>query len=186
MDHCVPKPLRRWLPGEEVRTCHEQGWDALTNGKLLAEAESAGFEIFITADQNLRYQQNLSGRRLAIIELPTNRLSVLPFLTPALLIAIQAATPGATSRFPFRDNNAASQILRMSDQRPVVPQDFRDRHEDSVGLLVAGPRAWDEELHFKRMGTHIGRRYQPPMGMVRGPRVAIVRADPDGLRGERE
>ncbi len=100
LDHCVPKPLRRRLPGEEVVTCHEQGWDALTNGKLLAEAEAAGFEIFITADQNLRYQQNLSNRRLAIIELPTNRLSVLPFLIPALLNAIQAAAPGSYQQIP--------------------------------------------------------------------------------------
>ena len=40
-DHCVPKPLRRWLPGEDVRTCHEEGWDALLNGELLATAEAA-------------------------------------------------------------------------------------------------------------------------------------------------
>jgi hypothetical protein len=62
---------------------------------LLAAAEAAGFTIFITADKNLRYQQDLRPRRLAIIELPTNRLSSLPALAPSLLRAIAAATPGS-------------------------------------------------------------------------------------------
>lgn len=56
-DHCVPKPLRRELPGEEVRTCFEQGWATLRNGELLAAAETAGFDVFVTADKNMRYPQ---------------------------------------------------------------------------------------------------------------------------------
>jgi hypothetical protein len=95
LDHCVPKPLRRWLSGHEVRTCHEEGWDAFLNGELIAAAEAAGFDVFITADKNLRYQQNIALRRLAIIELPTNRLSLLPFLVPALQQALTGATPGS-------------------------------------------------------------------------------------------
>ena len=101
LDHGVPKPLRRWLTDEEVRTCHEEGWDALLNGELLRVAEAAGFEIFITADKALRYQQNLSSRRLAIIELPTNRLSQMPFLIPALLSAIASAAPGSYQQIPL-------------------------------------------------------------------------------------
>ena len=100
-DHCVPKPLRRWLPGEDVRTCHEEGWDAFQNGELLAAAESAGFGVFITADKNLRYQQNLASRRLTIIELPTNRLSLLPFLVPALQQALASAMPGSYHEIPL-------------------------------------------------------------------------------------
>jgi predicted nuclease of predicted toxin-antitoxin system len=95
LDHCVPKPLRRWLSDHEVRTCHEEGWDAFLNGELIAAAEAAGFDVFITADKNLRYQQNIALRRLAIIELPTNRLSLLPFLVPALQQALTGATPGS-------------------------------------------------------------------------------------------
>jgi hypothetical protein len=101
LDHCVPKPLRRHLAGEDVKTCHEQGWGALTNGELLAVAEEAGFEIFVTADKNLRYQQNLANRRLAIIELPTNRLSLLPSLVPALREALSTATPGSYVAIPM-------------------------------------------------------------------------------------
>ena len=100
-DHCVPKPLRRLLPGADVRTCHEEGWEAFRNGELLAAAEAAGFEVFITADRNLRYQQNLTSRRLAIIELPTNRLSMLPFLVPALQQALASATPGSYHEIPL-------------------------------------------------------------------------------------
>ena len=89
LDHCVPKPLRRWLTVYVVRTCHEEGWSALRNGELLA-----------AADKNLRYQQNLNGRRLAIVELPTNRLSMLPFLVPALQQALANATPGSYQELP--------------------------------------------------------------------------------------
>ena len=101
LDHCVPKPLRRWLPGETVRTCHEEGWDTLLNGELLRAAEAAGYEIFITADKNLRYQQELSSRRIAIIELPTNRLSQMPLLVASLLTAIASATPGGYQEIPL-------------------------------------------------------------------------------------
>jgi predicted nuclease of predicted toxin-antitoxin system len=100
-DHCVPKPLCRWLRSEDVRTCHEEGWDAFRNGELLAAAEAAGFEIFITVDKNLRYQQNLAGRKLAIIELPSNRLSLLPFLVPSLQQTLARATPGSYQEIPL-------------------------------------------------------------------------------------
>jgi hypothetical protein len=67
----------------------------LQERELLTSAEAAGFEILITADKNLRYQQNLASRRISIIELPTNRLSMLPFIIPKLMNAIAAATPGS-------------------------------------------------------------------------------------------
>lgn len=62
--------MRRELTGHVVATAYEMGWAALANGELLKAAE-AGFEAFVTTDRNLRYQQNLSGRRLAILVLPT-------------------------------------------------------------------------------------------------------------------
>lgn len=69
-DHGTPAPLRRFLTGHTVSTAYEMGWAALDNGNLLSAAEVA-FDVFITTDQNLRYQQNLTGRRIAIIVLPT-------------------------------------------------------------------------------------------------------------------
>lgn len=70
-DQGAPQPLRRELWGHVVDTVYEQGWSTLNNGDLLATAERAGYDLFITTDQNLRYQQNLAGRRLAILVLKT-------------------------------------------------------------------------------------------------------------------
>ena len=70
-DQGTPVPLRRALPAHEIATAFEQGWGTLQNGDLLRAAERAGFEAIITTDQNLHYQQNLAGRRLAILVLLT-------------------------------------------------------------------------------------------------------------------
>jgi len=64
LDQGTPVPLRRALPDHSVVTAHEKGWATLTNGELLAAAEGS-FDVFVTTDQNLRYQQNLTERRLA-------------------------------------------------------------------------------------------------------------------------
>lgn len=70
-DQGTPQPLRRQLTGHAVDTVHEQGWSTLQNGVLLTMAESAGYDLFITTDQNLHYQQQLAGRKLAILVLKT-------------------------------------------------------------------------------------------------------------------
>lgn len=70
-DQGTPQPLRRELRGHVVDTVYEQGWSTLNNGDLLATAERESYDLFITTDQNLRYQQNLTGRRLAILVLRT-------------------------------------------------------------------------------------------------------------------
>jgi len=70
-DQGVPAPPRTLLPGHEIRTAFECGWQVLQNGELLAEAEAAGFDVMVTTDKNIRYQQNLTGRRIAILVLST-------------------------------------------------------------------------------------------------------------------
>ncbi|MEI9961288.1 MAG: DUF5615 family PIN-like protein [Limisphaerales bacterium] len=72
LDECVPLQVRHALAEHEVTTVQRMGWSGISNGKLLDRAEREGFEIFIVADKNLRYQQNLSRRRIAILELWTN------------------------------------------------------------------------------------------------------------------
>jgi hypothetical protein len=69
-DQGTPEPLRRALTPHEVSTAFELGWSNLENGDLLRAAEGR-FEVFVTTDQNLRYQQNLADRQLAILVLPT-------------------------------------------------------------------------------------------------------------------
>lgn len=71
LDACTPRPLRQFLPGHSVRAAQEMGWGGLKNGDLLREAE-VQFEAFISTDQNLKYQQQVVGRKLAILVLPTN------------------------------------------------------------------------------------------------------------------
>ncbi len=70
-DQGTPVPLRKFLDRHSVETAFELGWSQLKNGELLAHAEAAGYEVFVTTDQNLRYQQNLPARMIAIVVLST-------------------------------------------------------------------------------------------------------------------
>jgi predicted nuclease of predicted toxin-antitoxin system len=73
LDECVPWPMHRLLRDHICTSVQAQGWGGIRNGDLPQRAE-AEFDLFITSDQNLRYQQNLAGRRIAILELSTNDL----------------------------------------------------------------------------------------------------------------
>jgi predicted nuclease of predicted toxin-antitoxin system len=86
LDEQLPRRLARELTGHEVRTVQQQGWAGLKNGELLQRAADAGFEVFLTADQNLQYQQNLARARIGVVVLiaPSNKLEdLLPLLAPA-------------------------------------------------------------------------------------------------------
>ena len=76
LDECVPSPLAKQLQDVTVETTSGMGWASKKNGELIALAEKE-FDIFITSDQNLVYQQNLTGRNIAILLLPTNRWKIL-------------------------------------------------------------------------------------------------------------
>lgn len=71
LDECVPAPIQKLLSTHDCMTVQATGWGGIRNGDLLEQAESE-FDLFITSDQNIRYQQNLTGRRIAILELSTN------------------------------------------------------------------------------------------------------------------
>lgn len=92
-DHGTPVPLRRALSGHEVVTAYELGWAELANGALLDAAE-AKFEALITTDQSLRYQQNLVGRKLAILVLPTNSWPRIQAHIEQIVSAVDALNPG--------------------------------------------------------------------------------------------
>jgi len=72
----TPVPLKHALREHEVRTAYEMGWSSLDNGSLLEAAEKA-FALLVTIDRNVRYQQNMAGRQLAILGLPPNRLDAI-------------------------------------------------------------------------------------------------------------
>lgn len=90
----MPRPLRRELPAHEVVTAQAMGWGELENGDLIDAAERADFDALVTADRNLRYQQNLTGRRLGIVVLPSNHLRVLKTIAPGIRRTLDALKPG--------------------------------------------------------------------------------------------
>jgi len=93
-DHVTPSGIARSLSGHTVTKAKERGWDRLTNGDLLAEAERAGFDVLLTGDKNMRYQQNLTGRRIAIVVLSTPQWPVVRLNLEIISDAVNAATPG--------------------------------------------------------------------------------------------
>ena len=94
IDESLPRYLKRMLPEHEAQTVPERGWAGVQNGELLQLAEDE-FEIFLTADKNLRYQQNLKDRRLAIVEFPSNKLSVVKSLQAELDELLTQSTTGS-------------------------------------------------------------------------------------------
>ena len=96
-DECVPWPLRQALAGHECSTAQRMGWKSVKNGELLRHAESH-FDLFLTSDQGIAYQQNLGGRRIAIVELSTNNLRRLLRAAEMIRSAIADAEPGEYRR----------------------------------------------------------------------------------------
>jgi hypothetical protein len=94
-DQATPVPIRAHLDQHVVRTASQQGWDTLKNGDLLTAAEAAGFEILLTTDKNLRYQQNLTDRKIAIIVLGNQQWPQLRPHVQRVVDAITAAVPGS-------------------------------------------------------------------------------------------
>jgi len=95
LDESVPIQVRRALVGHEVFAPQDVGWKGLENGDLLAAAEGASFDVLVSADKNLRYQQNLTHRRIAIVELWTNHRPTLERNFPVIAAALDDIGPGA-------------------------------------------------------------------------------------------
>ena len=96
VDECVDWRLSRDIVGHEVKTARQMGWSTIKNGELLALAAKA-FDVFVTVDRNLSFQQNLPAFSIAVIVLraPSNRLADLKLLIPELLACIPGAKKGA-------------------------------------------------------------------------------------------
>ena len=103
-DNGTPRTLARYLIDRHTVTeARARGWERLENGELLTEAEDAGFEVLVTTDKNLRYQQNLSGRKIAIVVLGQGRWTLIQPHVAQVVAAVSAATPGsyAEVEIPF-------------------------------------------------------------------------------------
>jgi predicted nuclease of predicted toxin-antitoxin system len=103
LDEQLPRHLAREIGGHDVSTVQQRGWAGLKNGELLRAAAAEGFEILVTADRNLQFQQNLSRTVLGIVLLvaPSNALEDLLPLVPGLRAAISKSRPGQILRVGF-------------------------------------------------------------------------------------
>lgn len=100
-DQGTPVPLRRLVPGHEVRTAYEMGWSALLNGELLKAAEAEGFDAIVTTDKNMRHQQDIARLRLGILVLPTTDWSKIRPNAPRVAEALGRLRPGAADEVTF-------------------------------------------------------------------------------------
>jgi hypothetical protein len=94
-DHGTPAPLRRFLINHKVVTAFELGWATLKNGALLEAAEQAGYELLVTTDKNLKYQQNLRERKISVIALGQANWPIVRTRIPDIIAAVNAAMAGS-------------------------------------------------------------------------------------------
>lgn len=94
-DHGTPAPLASFLKQHTVHRASALGWNEFTNGDLLEAAEAAGYDLLLTTDKNIRYQQNLTGRRIAIVVLGISAWPVLRLHVNKVIAVLEMATPGS-------------------------------------------------------------------------------------------
>lgn len=100
-DQGTPVPLRRFLPEHTVDTAYERGWSELSNGTLLTKAEQEGYDLLVTTDRNLRYEQNLADRQIAIVVLMTTSWPRIKKQTDRIQEAVDAVQPGTYQEIPI-------------------------------------------------------------------------------------
>ncbi len=130
VDNNVPKPLRRSLSGHLVRTAYEMGWAGLQNGMLFAAAERARFDLSLTADQNLEYQQNLSGRIIPLVVLGAGRWPLVSPHGEQIAQEVGRARPGsyALSAFRCRRSSVALHRTNLNDERLTSKANYEENN----------------------------------------------------------
>lgn len=103
-DHGTPSGIAKALAGHEVTEAIERGWDRISNGELLKAAEAAGFDLLLTTDKRIRYQQNLTNRKIAILVLRNSTWRIVRLHLDRIALAANAATPGSYAEvdIPFQ------------------------------------------------------------------------------------
>jgi predicted nuclease of predicted toxin-antitoxin system len=100
LDECLPRKLKNHLPGHECHTVPEAGWAGKKNGELLSLAQQSGFQVFLTLDRGLEYEQNLNGREIAVVLISarSSRLADLLPRIPSILDALRSVRAGQLAR----------------------------------------------------------------------------------------
>lgn len=93
-DQNVPRPLRRFLTACEVKSADEMGWSRTKNGRLLDAAEQAGFDVVLSGDQTIRYEQNMLHRQIGIVSMSDNHWPIVKNYVSAIAEAIEQVRPG--------------------------------------------------------------------------------------------
>jgi hypothetical protein len=94
-DNGTPRGLARFLVGHSVEEPRMRGWEELSNGDLIDVAEQAGFEVLVTTDKNIRYQQNLRARKIALVVLEHSQWPMVKLVAENIVAAVNAAKPGS-------------------------------------------------------------------------------------------
>ncbi len=104
-DQGTPVPLRKHLVSHQIETAYELGGGSLQNGELLSQADASGFEVLVTTDQNLKYQQNLNTRRISIVVLTTTSWPRIQRSMAAVIEAVESATAGSYIEIAIRSDS---------------------------------------------------------------------------------
>jgi hypothetical protein len=104
-DNGTPRGLARFLIGHTVEEARTRGWEEFANGELIEVAEQAGFEVLVTTDKNIRYQQNLTARTIALVVLEHSQWPMVRMVAEKIVAAVNAAAPGSYLEVsvPFQD-----------------------------------------------------------------------------------
>jgi predicted nuclease of predicted toxin-antitoxin system len=104
-DNGTPRGLARFLMDHSVEEARAHGWEELENGELIEAAEQAGFELIVTTDKNIRYQQNLKSRKIALVVLEHSQWPMVKLVAENITAAVNAATPGSYAEVdvPFKE-----------------------------------------------------------------------------------
>ena len=165
LDQNAPLGLRQILTGYDVKTAYDLGWHAIANGQLLSAAEAAGFAVMLTSDQNIAHQQNLSGRRIALVVLLTNHWLTVKSRAAAVLKACDEAGEGTFTVVAFPDRRAGDGRLHHRRSGPAASRLPRAPEWTFVGLPacckrepeeVSRPAKPAEGRHVSRNGPLLG------------------------------
>jgi len=102
-DNAVPRGTAQCLRSHTVVGCRDRGWDTLSNGELLAAAETAGFDVLVTTDKNIRHQQNLKGRRIAVVVVGKGRWRLIKPMLEDVCAAVNGGVPGSYTEVEIPD-----------------------------------------------------------------------------------
>ena len=105
LDNSAPRGLAQLLKGHSVEEARLRGWEELANGELLDVAEQAGFEVLVTTDQNIRYQQNLKTRKISLVVLEHSQWPMVKLVADKVVAAVNDANAGSyvEVEVPFKD-----------------------------------------------------------------------------------